>query len=231
MRLVLCAGNRMLCEALATILESRGHQVVAIATTSAEGVGAVSAHRPDLVVLDLRLGGGTDGLEAVRTIRQSYPDMAVLVLSSRADGAACAAARKAGVAGFFRKDQSVERIVTALDVIAVGGEVFDPIGPGYARRCAGQQRQDYLPCVLTPREKEVLCRIVAGQSTARMADEMHITTGTLRTYVKNVLTKTGAHTRLQAAALAVREDLVDELPHPASAGPPIWRTRSHARRG
>lgn len=216
MRLVLCDGNRILCEALATVLEARGHQVEATATTSADGVSAVAAHRPDLVLLDLRLGGGTGGLEAVRTIRQCYPGIAVLVLSSLTDSAACAAARKSGIAGFLRKDQSVDRIVTALDVIASGGEVFDPIGAGHARQCAGQRRADYLPCVLTPREKEVLRRIVAGQSSARMAHEMHITTGTLRTYVKNVLTKTGAHTRLQAAALAVREDLVSDAAWPGA---------------
>jgi DNA-binding CsgD family transcriptional regulator len=66
--------------------------------------------------------------------------------------------------------------------------------------------------VLTPREKEVLRRIVAGQGTAQMAAEMDIAVNTLRSYVKNVLTKLGAHSRLQAAALATREDLLSELP-------------------
>jgi two-component system, NarL family, nitrate/nitrite response regulator NarL len=65
--------------------------------------------------------------------------------------------------------------------------------------------------VLTPREKEVLRRIVAGQSTGQMAKEMDIAINTLRSYVKNVLTKLGAHSRLQAAALAAREDLLGEL--------------------
>jgi len=64
---------------------------------------------------------------------------------------------------------------------------------------------------LTPREKEVLRRIVAGQSTVQMAREMNIAIDTLRTYVKNVLAKLGAHTRLQAAALASREDLLGEM--------------------
>ena len=214
MRLVLCDGNRILCEALTAILEARGHQVAAIATTPADGVSAVAAHRPDLILLDLRLGTGTGGLEAAKTVRQFYPGVAVLVLSSLTERAACAAARKAGVAGFLGKDQSIDRIVTALDVIAAGGVVFDPIGSGHARPCPGQRRPDYPPCVLTPREKQVLRRIIAGQSTAQMADEMNITTSTLRTYVKNILTKTGAHTRLQAAALAAREDLVGDAAEP-----------------
>jgi two-component system, NarL family, nitrate/nitrite response regulator NarL len=64
--------------------------------------------------------------------------------------------------------------------------------------------------LLTPREREVLLRIAAGQSTGQMAREMHIATSTLRTYVKNLLTKLGTHSRLQAAALASREGLLAE---------------------
>jgi DNA-binding CsgD family transcriptional regulator len=77
-------------------------------------------------------------------------------------------------------------------------------------RSHSRRRTSPLP-VLTPRETEVLRRIVAGQSTGQMADEMHIAINTLRSYVKNVLTKLGAHSRLQAAALAMREDLLSEL--------------------
>jgi DNA-binding NarL/FixJ family response regulator len=219
MRLVLCDGNRILCEALAAILEARGHQVAAIATTPAGGVGAVAVHGPDVVLLDLRRGDSAGGLAAARTIRQYYPGTAVLVLSSLTERAACSAARKAGAGGFLGKDQSVERIVTALEVIAAGGAVFDPAGPGHARP-AGGRRPAFPPCALTPREKEVLRRIVAGQSTVRMADEMKITTSTLRTYVKNVLTKTGSHSRLQAAALAARQDLIGDATEQDLAGTP-----------
>lgn len=220
MRLVLCDGNRILCEALAAILEARGHQVTAIATTPADGVSAVAAHSPDLVLLDLRFGGSAGGLETASTIRQCYPGTAVLVLSSLTERAACSAARKAGVAGFLGKDQSVDRIVTALEVIATGGVIFDPAGPGHARPVPARRRPAYPPCVLTPREKEVLRRIVAGQGTMQMAGEMHITTSTLRTYVKNVLTKTGSHSRLEAAAVAARQDLIGDLSGQDVAGTP-----------
>ena len=65
---------------------------------------------------------------------------------------------------------------------------------------------------LTPREREVLSRIAEGQSTRQMALEMNIATSTLRTYVKNLLSKLGTHSRLQAAAIASREGLLTELP-------------------
>jgi two-component system nitrate/nitrite response regulator NarL len=69
----------------------------------------------------------------------------------------------------------------------------------------------YCPgCDLTSREKEVLRRIAAGQSTERMSREMNVTTSTLRSHVKNLLTKLGAHTRLEAAVLAARQNLLDD---------------------
>ena len=219
MRLVFCDDNRILCEALAAAMEAWGPQVVAITTTAADGLAAVGAHRPDAVLLDLRFPTGAEevgadaaeGLSAAEAMRQHYPDTAVLVLSGLADRPTWSAAMKIGVAGFLGKDQNVGEIAAALDVIAAGGVVFDPMMPSQASFRSPSRRRASPLYVLTPREKEVLRRIVAGQSTGQMADEMNIAVNTLRSYVKNVLTKLGAHSRLQAAALASREDLLSEL--------------------
>jgi two-component system, NarL family, nitrate/nitrite response regulator NarL len=232
MRLVLCDENRILCEALGAAMEARGHQVVAITTTAAGGVVAVAEHRPDVVLLDLCFpeaatpdgassgevapDGATDadrgaGIGAARAIRHEHPETAVLVLSGPADPAAWSAALEIGVAGLLRKDQCVGAIADALDVIAAGGVVCDQRLSRQASQRPARRRRAGPLYVLTPREKEVLRRIVAGQSTGQMADEMNITTSTLRTYVKNVLSKIGAHTRLQAAALASHGELQNEL--------------------
>jgi two-component system, NarL family, nitrate/nitrite response regulator NarL len=226
MRLVLCDKNRILCEALGAAMESRGHHVVAITTTAADGVAAAAEFRPDVVLLDLSFPGPATasgvtarvldadadpvGISAARAIRREHPGMAVLVLSSMADPAVWSAAADIGVAGLLRKDQCVSAIGDALDVIASGGVVFDQRLSGQSNKRTARRRTDSI-YVLTPREKEVLRRIVAGQSTGQMACEMNIATSTLRTYVKNVLSKIGAHTRLQAAALASQGDLQNEL--------------------
>lgn len=219
MRLVLCDENRILCEALVAALAERGHQVVAIASTADAGLAAVARYRPDAIMLDLRFpngtpSAGTDGAEGLRTaraMRQAYPDTAVLVLSSIADPETWSAATKIGIAGFLGKDKGVGELASALDVIAAGGVVLDPRLGNRASRRPSQRRRTYPLYVLTPREKEVLRRIVAGQSTGQMADEMNITISTLRSYVKNILIKLGAHSRLQAAALAVQEGLLGDL--------------------
>ena len=202
MRLVLYDDNRISCEALAVALEARGHQALAIAMTAAESVAAVVRHRPDACLLDLRRRDEGDGFGAVRAIRDRCPDTAVFVVSGRSDKAATLAARRIDVAGVFGKDQAFDRIAAALDVFAVRRSALTSgpsvgSGPG-----AGSQPVGSPLSTLTPREAEVLRRIAAGQNTKKMAREMNVTTETLRTYVKNVLGKLGAHSRLEAAALA-----------------------------
>jgi two-component system nitrate/nitrite response regulator NarL len=207
MRLVLCDDNLLLGEALAPAFTACGHQVVAITTSPAAGVAAVSAYRPDACLLAPRPTEEDDGLAAVRTIRLRQPGTAVVILAGTPDPSIACEARKLGVAGFLTKDQNVAQIVQALDVVAAGGVVFDPALSSQARPA---QRDGPL-YELTPRESEVLRRIVAGQGTVQMAREMDIATSTLRSYVKILLTKLGTHSRLQAAALASREGLVAEL--------------------
>jgi len=208
MRLVLCDDNRILCEALAVALEARGHQVLATATESTAGIAEVERHRPDVCLLDLRFPDATDGLGVARVIRERYPETAVLVLSGLADPAVLAEATQLGVAGVLRKDQNVDHIAGALDVIASGGVVN---GPVKAHTSQSRSRHRYHPVHdLTSREKEVLRRIVAGQGTAQMTREMGVAASTLRTYVKSMLIKLGAHTRLEAAILATREDLLGD---------------------
>ena len=202
MRLVLCDDNRMLCEALGFVLEARGHEVLAITTRGCDAVAAVAAHHPDACLLDLCLPDG-NGLDAAREMRRDQPETKIVVLSCLADSAALSAASKIGIAGYLRKDQKANAIAGALDVIGSGGTAHDGHSLRKASRPASMAGRNPLE-LLTPRETEVLRRIVAGQKTARMAREMNVATSTMRSYVKSILAKLGAHSRLQAAAIARR---------------------------
>ena len=206
MRLVLCDDNRILCEALGAVLEGHGHQVLAAVTSTVQAIAAVASHQPDACVLDLRFPDPPDGLMAAHIIRELYPGTAVLVLSGMVDSVARAAAQQIGVSGFLRKDHNVDHVVSALEVIAAGGMVFDPLlsRPVPAERARGTNSAYYL----TPREKEVLQRIVAGQSTIQMSHGMNISTSTVRSYVKDMLAKLGVHSRLEAAFRATSENLL-----------------------
>jgi DNA-binding NarL/FixJ family response regulator len=206
MRLVLCDDNQILCDALGVALEGRGHQVLAIKTSTVLGIAAVAEHQPDACLLDLRFPDPPDGLGAARVIRQLYPGTAVLLLSGYIDPAVRSEAMRIGVAGYLRKDQNVDHVADALDVIASGGVIFDSMLT--TRTCPPKRAHPVY--VLTPREQDVLRRMVAGQGTTQMSREMNIEVSTLRTYVKNVLAKLGVHSRLQAAALATREHLLGD---------------------
>ena len=206
MRLVLCDDNRILCEALAVALEARGHQVLATATESTTGIAEVERHRPDVCLLDLRFPDPPDGFGAARVIRDRCPETAVLVLSCLADPAVLVKATQLGVAGVLRKDQNVDHIAGAWTPSHPAGCST----PRSRRIPGGPAGIATNRSVTSRRGKEVLRRIVAGQSTAQMTREMGVTASTLRTYVKSMFVKLGAHTRLEAAVLATREDLLGE---------------------
>jgi two-component system, NarL family, nitrate/nitrite response regulator NarL len=212
LRLVLCDDHRILGQALAAALQARGHHVLCVTTTAAAGAAAVVAHDADVCILDVHFPGEDSGFTAARSIRQHHPRTKVLMLSGVADAQTLAEAAEIGVDGLIPKDQGVDDIAEALRVIAAGGAVFRPgplhrvLSPGMTRAHSNDPFD-----VLAPREKEVLARIVEGESTKQMARAMGISNGTVRAYVRNVLAALGAHSRLEAAAIARRERTLDRL--------------------
>src|SRR5262249_38461797 len=187
----------------ASILRARGHSVVAIATSVTASIAAVAANRPDACLLDLRFPDGS-GLDVARAIRRSHPETKIVVVSCVSDPGVVSEAKKIGVVGFLRKDQRPQALADALEVISAGRVAFDPVSSRQPNgRMRPSPREDMLR-KLTPRERQVLQRIVAGQSTGQMAREMKIATSTLRSHIGGMLTKLGAHSRVEAAALASR---------------------------
>jgi two-component system, NarL family, nitrate/nitrite response regulator NarL len=198
---------------LATALDIRGHQVLAVTTTAADGVAAVAAGKPDVCLLGLLFGDQPTGLEAARAIDQRYPGTRVLVLTGASDQEILSHVMDSGVAGCIGKDQSVDQICSALDVIAVGGSVLDPRHLRAPARGTVRPRRKNPFDDLSPREREIVNRIAEGQSTRQMSFAMDITVDTVRTYVRNALAKLGAHSRLQLAALVSHDSsAIDQAP-------------------
>ncbi len=213
MRVVIGDGNRILAEALAAALEACDHAVTAIATsTVGDCVAATARHQPEVCLLDPYHFEAQDSTQVISAVRRSCPDTAVVVIADPSDGMSQAQARELGIAGLLGMNRSVSQLATAMHAIAKGKGAFDQVTQNGAARPAA-------PFVLTRRESEVLRRIAAGQHTQQMATEMNIATSTLRTYVKNVFAKLGVHSRLEAAAIASRADLLGEtIAGPMSAG-------------
>ena len=201
MKLLICGQQLMLAEALAAALDARGYDVLAVTTTIGDPRDGVADYVPDVCLLGLQAGHQLSGPDTVRTILQRYPGTKVLVLSEVTAPEMLSQLVKIGVAGLIHQDRNVAQIAETLDAIEAGQNVLDPGPMKVPARDTNRLGE------LSPREKEILARIAGGQSTRQMSSAMNITVDTVRTYVKNVLTKLGAHSRLQLAALASRDGL------------------------
>lgn len=214
MKILICDQQLMLAEALASALDARGYDVLAVTTTVSDTCNAVGDCVPDVCLLGLQAGHQLNGPDTVRAILQRYPGTKVLVLSEVTAPEALAQLIRSGVAGVTHQGQSVAQVAETLDATEAGRNVLDP---GPLQVPARDTNRLY---ELSPREKEVLARIAGGQSTRQMSCAMNITVDTVRTYVKNVLTKLGAHSRLQLAALASRDGLLIDQVTAADTLPP-----------
>jgi two-component system, NarL family, nitrate/nitrite response regulator NarL len=202
MKILICDQQLMLAEALAAALDARGYDVLAVTTTVSSSCNAAGDCVPDVCLLGLHAGKQLNGLDTVRVILRRYPGTKVLVLSDVTTPEMLSQLIKSGVAGVTHLGQSVAQIAETLDATEAGQDVLNP-GPLRAPAPDTDRLAE-----LSPREKEILARIACGQSTRQMSFAMTITVDTVRTYVKNVLTKLGAHSRLELAALASREGLL-----------------------
>jgi DNA-binding NarL/FixJ family response regulator len=210
-RIVLCDDHRLFIEPFAAALGRRGHDVVVV-TRPAAAVRAVSRHRPDLCVLDLKFPED-DALEALVEIRRRVPACRVVFLSGSAGVRDAARAAAAGAAGFLRKDQPIKAIFLALDRIAVGGTVALQPEPARPRPTDEQARVREAVAHLTDRERQVLVRLVSAEDTVAIARALGVAPSTARTHLQNVLLKLGVHNRLQAVALVVGAGIARELGH------------------
>lgn len=200
MKLVLCDDHALLLDALPPALERKGHAIAAVVATPEAAVDAVREHQPDVLLLDAMFPGDT-GLRIVTTVLQASPSTKVVFLSGSSDPDLVAAAVEAGAVGFVRKDRGLDGILRALERVMAGEIVIDSalLRAVVGRRQAAEHDVRWLAQFLTEREKEVLDRLVAGQSTQEIARGMGIARSTARTHVQNVLQKLGVHSRLEAA--------------------------------
>jgi DNA-binding NarL/FixJ family response regulator len=204
-----------------------GVDVVGSASDGAEAVRLAEAHRPDVVLMDLRMPG-VDGIAATADLRQRLPDVRVLVLTTYADEDTILPALRAGAVGYLTKDASAEQIETAIRAVHAGQTHLDPAvqaqlvaavtsEPGGAGAGAGARvgaevaggggAGQALPCGLTSREAEVLGLLASGLSNAEIAQRLFLSNATVKTHINRIFAKTGARDRVQAVRFAYQHGL------------------------
>jgi DNA-binding NarL/FixJ family response regulator len=208
-RVLIADDQRVVREGLATILGTLPD--VAVVATAADGAQAVrlaGEHRPDVVLMDLRMPG-LDGAAATAEIRAGLPEVQVVVLTTYADDESIFAALDAGAIGYLTKDAGREDIRRAIEAAAAGQAMLD--GTVQARLVAAARtrpaRPATLPDGLTEREAEVLGLIAQGCSNAAIARRLFVTEATVKTHINHIFAKTMSRDRAQAVAYAHRHGL------------------------
>ncbi|MFR9676883.1 response regulator [Streptomyces sp. TR06-5] len=206
-RVVVVDDEPMVCRLLRTILDSADDiEVVGEAHDGAAGVEAVRRHRPDVVLMDLRMPG-TDGLTAIDALGRDTDPPAVVVLTTFDADTYVRRALRAGAVGFLVKSTPPEELIGLVRVAAEGHTVLSAAA---ARRLvAGPDDQDArrararrLVASLTEREQEVLSGLGEGLSNGRIAARLHLSEATVKGHVSRVLDKLGCRNRTQAGLTA-----------------------------
>lgn len=183
-------------------------QVVGEAANGKEAVERAKALLPDVVLMDLIMPE-MNGIEATAALRQQFPDMKVLVLTTFSDKDYVLSAIKAGAAGYLLKDADPERIADAIRQAYKGLPQLDPAVAGQlmSHVAAPARPEAGAPERLTDREREVLGLIAQGLSNKEIAAACGIAEKTVKTHVSSVLAKLGLADRTQAALYAVKNGI------------------------
>ncbi|MCA9931322.1 MAG: response regulator transcription factor [Anaerolineales bacterium] len=210
--LVLVDDHSVVRRGLRTFLESFAEIVVVGEADSGEAaLENMEAWLPQVVVMDLLLPGGMDGIEATRRVRKLAPNTQVVVLTAHTDEARVIGALRAGAIGYVRKDADPELLLTAVRAASRGQSVLDPAVAGVVlQELAGQViEQDEL----TQREMTVLRLLAHGRSNRDIAAELTVSEETIKTHVGNILSKLHMAQRTQAVIAALKQGLIslDEI--------------------
>ncbi len=205
LRIVLIDDHEVVRTGIKALLDSQEDmEVVGEAGTVEEGVRRVGFDEPDLAVIDVRLPDGS-GVEACRDIRERFPDVKVLMLTSFADEEALMSAILAGAAGYVLKRVKGTDLVRDIRRVGAGESLLDPdMTEALFTRLRSGPKDDPLLARLSPQEREIVHHIAEGKTNKEIAEEMFLAEKTVKNYVSNLLAKLGMSRRSEAAAYVAR---------------------------
>lgn len=209
-RILIADDHEVVRIGLAALLDAQdGFEVVGQAGSGAEATRLARLHRPDVVVMDIRMPNGS-GIEACRAITAELERTPVIMLTSHADSEALFDAIDAGASGYVLKRVGSSELVDAVRSVAAGGSLLDPaVTRRVLDRVRNASRLEEAGAFsdLTEQERRVLAHIADGASNREIATRMGLAEKTVRNYVSNVLAKLALENRSQAATYAIRNRL------------------------
>ena len=213
-RLLIVDDHEVVRLGLRTLLEEEMDlEIVAEAGNAEEALAMVARYQPAVVVLDVRLPGRS-GLEACKDIRQRYPQVQVVMLTSFANDEFITRALRAGAAGYVLKQVGGDELIRAVRAAARGETALDPqtaarvvsrLRSLEAEAEAGAFRE------LSPREMDVLAWLARGKSNKEIGEVLHLSEITVRNYVSTILEKLHLNNRIELAIYAVENHIFEHL--------------------
>jgi two-component system, NarL family, response regulator LiaR len=195
--------HRVVARSLRAYLESFPDiEVVGVAASGEELLQHLDEWRPAVVLQDLLLPGGIDGIETTRRVLERAPGVRVLALTASTDEARMAGVLRAGAAGYVRKDADPETLLDAVRAVARGRTYVDPSVVARGGREHGGSEE------LSPRETDVLRHLARGLSNKEIGAALFISEETVKTHVAHLLEKLHAENRGQAILQALKQGLV-----------------------
>jgi DNA-binding NarL/FixJ family response regulator len=181
------------------LLRRAGHHVVGTAGDAEGGEALILRRQPDVTLVDLNLPGRS-GAELTRSLLAAQPELRIVLYTGAADERQLLEALDAGAAGLALKTGDPEELEQAIRTVAAGDAYLDPRLTALLARDDGEGRTK----VLSPREREILGLLSQGLSGEDAAKQLFLSSETVRTHVRNAMTKLGASTRVHAVALALQ---------------------------
>lgn len=191
----------MVREGLAGVLERHNMKIVGLAANGKQAVEMYAAHRPDVMLLDLRLPDQS-GFDVVRTVLSADPQARIIILSSAQGDASIYNAISLGVRGYLLKGIDGASLAEQVRRVAAGGSCLSPETAEKLTQYISSQK-------LSEREIEVLGLISKGKSNKEIADLIFVTENTVKMHVKKILLKLQANDRTQAVVIAIQRGLLD----------------------
>jgi DNA-binding NarL/FixJ family response regulator len=209
-RVIVVDDQTLLREGIATLLRADPRiEVAGQGCNGQEAVDLTASLQPDVVLVDIKMPV-MNGIQAVIEIKQHWPRVRVVILTSYVYDGYVVEALMAGADGYMLKDTTPMAFISGIMAVAAGEQVIEP---GVARHVAemlGKQSQERHQCYdgLTPRELQMLAMIARGLVAKEIAHELHISEKTVRNHVSNIYRKLGIYDRSQAVLYAIKKGLV-----------------------
>lgn len=218
-KVLLVDDQELFRESLKIVLESaKDIEITGTACSVSEAMDMLHKNKSDVVLMDIRMPG-TDGVEGTRMIKNLYPEIKVIVLTTFDDDEYVFGALKYGASGYLLKGSSISELSEAIQVAYSGGAMINPeiaskMISQFSTMAANTEKRKERSRQLkefTESEQKIIKAVGRGFSNKEIAAELFLSEGTVRNYISSILLKVGLRDRTQLAIWAVQAGLVDEI--------------------